>query len=156
VGQTFGIAVVPSRSDSPLDRLAAERLPQVLAGAAPDAAHVISPMFADGFVTEGYFGKALTGDPTPLIESEALTRAHRVALGQTETACTSNSPIQGVTSCRVSIQLKVFGENGVIVDAKHLAEIGPGFSEQDAVIRGVELLVERSGSGILGSMRGQK
>jgi hypothetical protein len=156
LGQTFGLAVVPSRSDSSLDRLAAERLPEVLVRTAPDTAHVISPMFDDGFVREGYFGKTFTGDPTPLIESEALTRARRVALGQTETACTSNGPIQGVTSCRVTLQLKVFGENGRIMDTKHLAEIGPGFSEQDAVIRGVELLVERSGSGILGSLRGQK
>jgi hypothetical protein len=73
-----------------------------------------------------------------------------VALGQTETACTPNSAMQGVTNCQVALALKVFGEDGRIVDTQRLSEIGPGFSEQDAVARGVELLVERSGARILG------
>jgi hypothetical protein len=156
VDQTVGLAIVPSRSDSPLDRLAAERLPEVLTRTTPDTIHLISPMFADGFVREGYFGRAFAGDPTPLIESEALTRARRVALGQTETACNSDGPVQGVTTCRITLQLKVFGEDGKVIDAKRPSEIGPGFSQQDAVIRGVELLIERSGSAILESIREQK
>lgn len=147
--QTLGLSIVPIRPDSASDRLAAERLPEMLARVAPDAVQVIPAMFTDGFVREGYFKSAFGGDPTPLKETEALTRARRVALGQTETACTANSSLQGVTNCRVTLTLKVFGEGGRIVDTEHLSETGPDFSEQGAVIRGVELLIERSGSQIL-------
>ncbi len=92
-GQTLGLAIVPSRPDNALDRLAAERLPEMLTQMALNAVHVISAMFSDGFVREGYFAKAFAGDPTPLTESEALTRARWVALGQIGTACTSNDPM---------------------------------------------------------------
>lgn len=102
------------------------------------------------------FARAFAGDATPLRESEAFARARRVALGQTETACTPNGPMPGVTSCRVSLLLKVFGEDGRIVDTAHVAENGPGFSERDAVTRGVELLVERSGARILQVTRRQE
>lgn len=149
VDQALGLAIVPSRANSALDRLAAERLPEVLARTVPGPVHVIPAMFTDGFFNEGYFTKAFTGDPTPLTESEALARAHRVALGQIETTCTPNSSIQGVTNCRVTLLLKAFGEGGRIVATEHLGETGPGFSEQDAVVRGVELLVEHSGARIL-------
>ena len=59
----------------------------------------------------------------------------------------------GVTSCRVALLLKVFGEDGKIIDTVHLAEIGPEFSEQGALVRGVELLAERSGARILQATR---
>jgi len=147
--QTLGLAIVPSRPESALDRLAAERLPKGLAEAAPDAVRVIPAMFTDGFVKEGYFASAFAGDPTPLKESEALTRARRIALGQTETACAPNNSVQGLTNCRVALSLKMFGEDGKVIDTEHFTEIGPDFSEQAAVVRGVELLVERSGSRIL-------
>jgi hypothetical protein len=62
----------------------------------------------------------------------------------------------GMMSCRVTLSLKVFGENGRIIDTAHLAEIGPEFSEQGAVVRGVELLVERSGARILQATGRQK
>ena len=55
-------------------------------------------------------------------------------------------------SCQLTLLLKVFGEDGRIVDTANLAEVGPGFSEQGAVVRGVELLVERSGLRILQTM----
>jgi hypothetical protein len=149
VGRTLGLAIVPSRPDNVLDRLAAERLPEVLARTAPVTVHVIPAMFADGFVREGHFARAFAGDPTPLQESEALSRARRVALGRTESACTPDRPMAGMTSCRVTLSLKVFGGDGRIVGTEHLAETGPGFSEQDAVVRSVELLAERSGARIL-------
>jgi len=156
VGQTLGLAIVPSRPESALDRLAAERLPEVLARAAPDSVRVIPAMFTDGFVKEGYFASAFAGDPTPLKESEALTRARWIALGQIETACAPNNSVQGVTNCRIALSLKVFGKDGKIIDTEHLTEIGPNFSEQAAVVRGVELLVERSGSRVLQVTRRQE
>jgi hypothetical protein len=152
MGQALGLSIVPSRPDDAWDRLAAERLPGILAEAAPETVHVIPTMFADGFVKEGHFAKTFAGDPTPLRETEALTCVRHVALGQTETACAPNGSIQGVTSCQVTLVLKVFGEEGRIVDSKHLTAIGPSFSEQGAVVRGVELLVERSGSQVLQAM----
>src|SRR3712207_7801762 len=54
----------------------------------------------------------------------SFARARRVALGQTETACTPNGPMPGATSCRVTLLLKMFGEGDGIIDTAHLAETG--------------------------------
>jgi hypothetical protein len=60
-GRTLGLAIMPTRPDSALDRLAAERLPELLARRATDAVHVIPAMFTDGFAREGHFARAFAG-----------------------------------------------------------------------------------------------
>ncbi len=55
LAQTFGLAITPSRPDSALDRLAAERLPELLTRIAPNSVHVIPAMLTEDFVKEGFF-----------------------------------------------------------------------------------------------------
>jgi hypothetical protein len=61
VGASADLAIVPSRPGNALDRLAAERLPGLLARAAPGTVRVVPAMFADGVVNGGLLRDRLRG-----------------------------------------------------------------------------------------------
>ena len=51
--------------------------------------------------------------------------------------------IEGIISCNISFSFKVFGKKGILIDSGTVSIIGPGYSEETALKRGLEMIVEK-------------
>ncbi|MHB1101449.1 MAG: hypothetical protein ACYC0C_01440 [Devosia sp.] len=150
---SVGFAFAPARPKNDLDALAAQLLPQAFAKVAPTSVSVVPTLFGSKFQTDGYFDAAMSGDLQPIEESDALSHVNRIVLGTVKVDCGSNPAAADLTNCAVVMSFVILGVGPIQVAAGRLDDIGPGISEHAAIVRGIELLAERSNAQIFGDNR---
>lgn len=90
----------------------------------------------------GHFNSLLNGNVS-LLNDAGLSRKMRAALiGAVETTCHPASAAAGVTSCSISLELRVVGATG-LAKSQRWTGTGAGSDVKQAITRASEIIVER-------------
>ena len=96
----------------------------------------------DGVYSDGYFQKLMQGDSASLLGSGLLEKISTAMLIGVSAQCETAEAVSGVVSCTTSLNVQWFtAKSGA--SALQVSETGAGASEDQAVGRSVELLLER-------------
>ena len=68
---------------------------------------------------------------------------YSAGLGKTEANCAPNNVTRDMTSCKVTLVLKIFDQNGTLVGNEQLVGIGAAFSDDVAVEQAARQLLEK-------------
>jgi len=106
--------------------------------------NIIEHYFKEGFKTKGYFKEIYGGSTEILKHSEALSKIDCIIIGRINYTSRKGSQIdRDLVSCNINFNYKVINKKGDIVKSDSLVVVSPGFSEDAALERGLEMLAER-------------
>lgn len=105
--------------------------------------------FTPTFSQKGYFDQAYQGDVSTLQEANALSPIDYLLLCRVKTLSEPNSLAQGLVTCRIHFDFRTLDKNGTQVNRGSFDAVGPGLSEEQALDRGMEMLMEKHSSEVL-------
>jgi hypothetical protein len=112
---------------------------------------LVSGYFRPAFRSQGLLRAALDGDTDILVRSGALAGVDRVLLGRAECSCGKTGLLDSdLFTCDLRLLYRLVDQRGAVVASGAVSAKGPGFSEEAARGRAVEVLVEQSGERLIG------
>ena len=147
----IALAVLTESANSSLTQIPEDTLPDLLQ--LHSGKHKItSHYFTDVFKRKGYFAKVFNGRTSLLNEIGVFSSFDHVLLGRMNVTFKSNGVVDGMVSCSINLTFKVFNKTGAMVDTGTVSIIGPGYSEEEALKRGLEMMIEKDANRILRSI----
>lgn len=118
-----------------------------------DNVNIILNLFKEeAFKSEGFFDEIYNGNTELLKKSGALSRIDGLILGRLDYSFQKRTGLdRDLNSCNIRFSYKVINKNGDIIRSDSISVIGPGFSEDAALERGLEILSEKYSERILKS-----
>lgn len=118
-----------------------------------DGAHIAFNLFKEEtFKSRGFFDEIYNGNTQLLKRSDALSRIDGLILGRLDYLFQKRTGLdRDLISCNIRFGYKVINKNGDIVRSDSISVVGPGFSEDAALERGLEILSEKYSGRILKS-----
>jgi hypothetical protein len=117
-----------------------------------DKINIIDHFFKEAFKTKGYFREIYGGNTEILRQSDALSKIDYLIIGKIDYTFRKGSQIdRDLVSCNINFFYKVINKKGDIAKSDSINVIGPGFSEDAALERGLEMLAERHSDRIIKS-----
>jgi len=105
--------------------------------------NLIPDYFKSNFKNTEYFKQILGGNTGILEQTDALSKIDYLIIGNISFSLKKTPEIeQDLISCKVVLNYKLINKKGEIVKSNSLNATGSGFSEEDALKRGIELLIE--------------
>lgn len=105
---------------------------------------LVNDYFKNTFKTKGYFNQVYSGETTLLKQSNALSKLDYLILGKINYSCKKSASIDNdLFSCNITLSYKILDKNANVIESNVLTSIGPGFSEELALKRGLEILAEK-------------
>lgn len=102
------------------------------------------------FKARGFFGEIYGGDTEFLKQADALEDLDGLILGRLHYSFPKRVEAdRDLFSCNINFSYKVINKNGNIIKIDSISVIGPGFSEDAAMKRGLEMLSEKYSERIL-------
>jgi len=102
------------------------------------------------FKSKGFFEEIYTGNRDLLTQTGALSRIDYLILGRLNYSSAKRSAAEkDLISCDINFSYKVFGKKGDIIKSDSINITGPGFSKDEALVRGLEMLGEKYADRIL-------
>jgi hypothetical protein len=118
-----------------------------------DKVNIIEHYFREAFKTKGYFNEIYGGNTELLTQTNALSKLDCMIVGKIDYTFKKGSQVdKDLVSCNINFTFKVINNKGDIVKSDSIKVVGPGFSEDAALERGLEILVERYSDRILKSL----
>lgn len=142
------LAIIAEKPDSSLAQIPENMLPDLLKTNV-DRHNIISHYFTEDFKQKGYFAKVFKGNIKLLKEMDAFSQVDYIIMGKVKFSFKSGGIVEGMVSCNIDLVFKVFNETGALVDSGTVSVIGPGYSEEEALKRGLEMIVEKDADRIL-------
>lgn len=96
------------------------------------------------FKSKGFFEEIYKGDTQLLQQAAALARIDYLILGRLNYSFQRQAEIdKDLISCNINFSYKVINKEAEVIKADTVSVIGPGFSQEAALERGLEILSER-------------
>jgi hypothetical protein len=109
-----------------------------------DRVNIVDHYFKEAFKTKGYFREIHGGNTEILRQSDALSKIDYIMIGKIDYTFRKGSQIdRDLVSCNISFNYRVINKKGDTIKSDSLNVVGPGFSEDAALERGLEILAER-------------
>lgn len=107
--------------------------------------NIVNNLFKeDLFKRRGYFKEIYDGNTDLLRQSGALSKVDGLILGRLTHSVERKGEVdRELLSCRINFSYKLIGKNGDLVRTDSINVVGPGFSEETAIERGLEILSEK-------------
>lgn len=106
--------------------------------------------FKDSFTQTGIFDRALKADVQILKQLTTLPKTEYYLLGElTYSFRQDTDTVQDLISCDLQLAYVLLNGNGSIVESNVISSIGPGFTRNSALERGIEILLETHSNKIL-------
>ena len=117
--------------------------------------NVVNNLFKEElFKQKGYFREIYGGNTDLLRQSGALSKLDALILGKLTYSVERRGEVdRDLMSCRMNFSYKVIGKNGDVIRADSINVTGPGFSEDTAIERGLEILAEKYADRIFQSIQ---
>ncbi len=114
-------------------------------------ANIIDNLFKKApFKSKGFFEEIYDGNTELLRQTYVLSKLDKLILGKLNYSCQRGVAIdKDLVSCDIRFSYKVFDKNGDAVRSDSINAVGPGFSEDAALERGLEILTEKYSDRIL-------
>lgn len=118
-----------------------------------DKVHVVVNLFKEElFKSKGFFKEIYDGNTDLLIQTDALSKIDFMILGRLSYSFRKGSEIdRDLVSCDINLSYKVINKKGEIINSDNIHTLGPGFSEEAALSRGLGIIAERYSDRILKS-----
>jgi len=114
----------------------------------------ISNYLGHEFKSKGFFDRIYSGDGSLLKNSNVLSIIDYLYLFKEEHSVRKSSNISNnLISCDIRLSYKLFNKNGSLVSSNVFTAIGPGFSEDNALKRGLEIISENHMTEIINAIR---
>lgn len=104
------------------------------------------------FGTNGYFDRAFNGESSFLQETGLFDIANFLLLFRLKAESSDNDTVRGMFSCRTELTYRILNQHGEQVDSGSIHAVGPGFSAQAALLRGIEIGIEKNASKLIRSL----
>lgn len=116
--------------------------------------NVVTNLFKEGpFKSQGFFREIYDGNTDLLRQSDIVRRVDYVVLGRINHSFKKGMQLDNeLVSCSITFNYKVISTKGGIADSDSLRVVGPGYSEEAALERGLEMLTEQYSGKILKSI----
>ncbi len=96
------------------------------------------------FKAKGFFRELYSGNTELLKQADDLLKIDFLILGRLNYSFQKGIGInRDLISCKINFNYKVFNKNGNIVKSDSIYAVGPGFSDDEALKRGLEILTKR-------------
>jgi hypothetical protein len=116
--------------------------------------NLIKDCFTESFKTKGFFREIFDGNSTLLNQSNVLSKVNYVILGNLDYSFRNDSQIdKDLISSDINFSYKVLNNKGEIVDSDFVSVIGPGFTNDSALKRGLEIIAENHSKQIMNSIQ---
>ncbi len=107
----------------------------------------------ESFKTKGYFREIYERDTSLLKQAGALSKIDYLILGKLNYSFQKGTGIdRELVSCNLNLTYKIINKNAETIKSDSIRVIGPGFSEDAAIERGLEILSEQYSERILKSV----
>ena len=108
-----------------------------------ERANIIINLFKEeSFKAKGFFREIYDGDTELLRQTDALSKIDNLILGRLSYSFQKGAD-KDLVSCNINFNYKVINKKGDIIRSDSISVIGPGFSEDAALERGLEMLAEK-------------
>lgn len=105
------------------------------------------------FKSKGFFREIYDGNTELLREADIFSQIDYVILGRIDYSFRKTGLIdKDLVSCDIAFSYKVINKNAQVVESNSISVIGPGFSEDRALERGLEILCEEYSNRIMRSI----
>jgi hypothetical protein len=111
-----------------------------------DRAAIYRGVLRPEFMKDGYFDRAFGGDFAFLADTGLFDSAHFLVLCRVNARASPNSAVDGLFSSSTEVEYRIIRHNSEELESGSIHAVGPGASAEAAVMRGVELAVERNES----------
>jgi hypothetical protein len=107
----------------------------------------------ESFKAKGYFREIYERDTGLLKQADALSKVDYLILGKLNYSFQKGGGIdRDLVSCNINLSYKIINKNAEVIKSDSIRVIGPGFSEDAAIERGLEMLSEQYSERILKSV----
>lgn len=111
---------------------------------------IINLFKEESFKAKGFFREIYDGNIKLLRQANALSKIDYLILGKLNYSFQKDARIdRDLISCNINFSYKIINKNAEIVRSDSFSVIGPGFSEDAALERGLEILSEKYSNRIL-------
>lgn len=119
-----------------------------------ERANIIINLFKEeSFKEKGFFREIYDGNTELLKQTDALSKIDNLILGRLNYSFSKGTGIdRDLVSCNINFSYKVINKNSDIIKSDSISVIGPGFSEDVALERGLEMLTEKYSNRIFKSV----
>ncbi len=116
-----------------------------------DKANFILNLFEEeSFKSKGFFREIYDGNTELLREAAALSKIDYLILGRLNYSLQKDAGIdRDLVSCNINFSYKIINKNAEVIKSDSIHVVGPGFSEDVALERGLEILSEKYSERIL-------
>jgi len=110
-----------------------------------DKVNIILNLFKEeSFKSKGYFREIYDGNTELLKQADALSKIDYLILGKLNYSFQKGAGIdRDLISCNINFPYKIINKNAEVVKSDSISVIGPGFTEDAAIERGLEILSEK-------------
>ncbi len=114
-------------------------------------ANVISNLFMEEpFKAKGFFREIYEGNTEILKQADALSRINYLIIGRLDYSFQKRAEIEkDLVSCDINFSYKIINKKSEVVKSESIRVVGPGFSNDSALERGLEILSEQYSDRIL-------
>ena len=99
--------------------------------------------YTSDFINKGYFENAYQGDSIVVSEIAGLSPIDYMLLCKVKIVTTPSPSIQGLFTCRIDLAFLLLDQDGRQVNRGSFEALGPGFSAESAVDRGMAMLTQQ-------------
>ncbi len=108
-----------------------------------ERANIIINFFKEeSFKAKGFFREIYDGNTELLRQTDALSKIDNLILGRLSYSFQKGAD-KDLVSCNINFNYKVINKKGDIIRSDGISVIGPAFSEDAALERGIEILTEK-------------
>lgn len=119
-----------------------------------DRVHVVINLFKEElFKSKGFFREIYDGNTDLLSQTDALSKIDYLILGKLNYSFRKGSEIdKDLVSCNINFNYKVINRNCNVVRSDNISVVAPGFTNDAAMERGLEILSEKYSERIFSSL----
>lgn len=116
-----------------------------------DKVNIILNLFKEEpFKSKGFFREIYDGNTELLREADALSKIDHLILGRLNYSFQKGAGMdRDLVSCNINFSYKIINKNAGVIKSDNISVVGPGFSEDAALERGLEILSEKYSERIL-------
>lgn len=115
--------------------------------------HIIINLFKEEqFKSTGFFKEIYNGNTEILKQVDAFSKIDYILLGKLNYSFKKGAVDSDLVSCDINFSFKIINKNAEIIRSDNISVVGPGFAEDAALERGLEILAEKYSDRILKSV----
>ena len=113
----------------------------------------LNTYFKESFYTNGYFNNIYSGNADLLKKAGVFDQLNYVILGKLKYSFRKSTiSNEDIISCDINFSYKILNTSAAIISADNISAVGPGFAEEQALKKSIEILSEKFSETLKGNL----